>query len=121
MRKSQSVFVLVFMFLFTAGMLAQSAEQKNLTGRWEGQRENEGRSNAIVLTIDGSAKAITATVTYNGQPYDTANIEFAKDVLTFDAVGLHFTCAVTGNTMKFTAHRGPDPLWDVTLTKAQKR
>jgi hypothetical protein len=124
MRTWQSVLAFGFVVVVSAAVLAQTADQKKIAGRWEGQRQAEGRLDNIAFVFDVTAKNITGTVFYNGQEFSKLDtLTVAGGRVTFNVTNTSFTGVLdqkTGKTMKLTAHFDGRDLWDITVTKKEK-
>jgi hypothetical protein len=122
MRYVHSVALAVFIALTAASTIAQDTA-KFLVGRWEGQRQAEGRVDNIALVFTSTDKGLTGEVFNNGQLFDKmADIVTGDDVVRFTVGDLIFQGAIDRKAaiMKLTANSQGRDLWTVTVTKKEK-
>jgi hypothetical protein len=123
MQKWISVFVLGLAFLMPSLATAQTADEKVVAGRWEGQRAAEGRLDNVALVFDVTAKATTGTLFFRGEEFGKAEqVTIKGNSVTFLVGNMSFTCVVdeTHKGMTMTAHFENRDLWSMTLTKKEK-
>jgi hypothetical protein len=124
MRKWQSVLAFGFVLIVSATVFAQTADQKKIAGRWEGQRQAEGRLDNMAFVFDVTAKGVTGTAFYNGQEFSKLEtITVAGNKVAFNVTNMSFTGVLdekTGKTMTLTAHFDGRDLWNLTVTKKDK-
>jgi len=122
MRYVHSVALAVFIALTAASTIAQDTA-KFLVGRWEGQRQAEGRVDNIALVFTSTDKGLTGEVFNNGQLFDKmADIVTGDDVVRFTVGDLIFQGVIDRKAviMKLTANSQGRDLWTVTVTKKEK-
>jgi hypothetical protein len=122
MRYVHSVALAVFIALSAASTIAQDTA-KFLVGRWEGQRQAEGRVDNIALVFTSTDKGLTGEVFNNGQLFDKmADIVTGDDVVRFTVGDLIFQGVIDRKAaiMKLTANSQGHDLWTVTVTKKEK-
>ena len=123
MRNWISVFVLGITIALPLVLTAQTADEKVVAGRWEGQREAEGRLDNVALVFDVTAKGTTGTVFYRGQEFGKMDqITIKGSTVTFVNSGMSFTGVIDDahKTMALTAHFDNRDLWSMTLTRKEK-
>jgi hypothetical protein len=123
MRNWISVFVLGVAIGFASILTAQTADEKAVAGRWEGQRAAEGRLDNFALVFDVTAKGMTGTVFYRGEDFGKMDqITIKGSTVTFANAGMTFTGVIddTHKSMTLTAHFDNRDLWSMTLTKKEK-
>jgi hypothetical protein len=125
MHKWQSTLAFGFILIVSAAVFAQTADQQKIAGRWEGQRQAEGRLDNMAFVFDVTAKGVTGTAFYNGQEFSKLDtITVAGNTVTFNVTNMSFTGVLdekTGTTMKLTAHFDGRDLWDLTVTRKKKQ
>ena len=120
MRKSR-ILTMIGMLFATALVLAQADPPAAVVGRWEGQRQAEGRVDNVALVFTQAAKGLTGEVLLNGQVFDQmSNIVVNQNKVTFSMGNLDFAGALNGNVMRLTAHFQDRDLWTMSLTKKDK-
>ena len=120
MRKSRFLAMVGVLFA-TAFVLAQADPSAAIVGRWEGQRQAEGRVDNIALVFTQAAKGLTGEVFLNGQVFDQmSNIVVNQNKVTFSMGDLDFAGTLDGNAMRLTAHFQDRDLWTMSLTKKDK-
>ena len=120
MRKSGILTMIGVMFA-TAFVLAQADSSAAVVGRWEGQRQAEGRVDSVALVFTQAAKGLTGEVLLNGQVFDQmSNIVVSQNKLTFSMGDLDFAGTIDGTSMRLTAHFQDRDLWTMSLTKKDK-
>src|SRR5262249_53523164 len=123
MRNWISVFVLGLAIAAATVSSAQTADEKLVAGRWEGQREAEGRLDNVALVFDVTAKGTTGAVFYRGQEFGKMDqITIKGSTVTFENGNMTFTGVIdeTHKKMTLTAHFDNRDLWSMTLTKKEK-
>jgi hypothetical protein len=124
MHKWQSVVAFGLVLIVSAAVFPQTVDQKKIAGRWEGQRQAEGRLDNMAFVFDVTAKGVTGTAFYNGQEFSKLDtITVTGKTVTFNVTNMSFTGVLdekTGKTIKLTAHFDGRDLWDVTVTKKDK-
>ena len=120
MRKSR-FWTMVGVLLSTAFVLAQANQSAVVVGRWEGQRQAEGRADNVALVFTQAAKGLTGEVLLNGQVFDQmSNIVVSQNKVTFSTGDLDFAGTIDGNAMRLTAHFQDRDLWTMSLSKKDK-
>jgi|HubBroStandDraft_3_1064219.scaffolds.fasta_scaffold322046_2 hypothetical protein len=122
MRRLQSMLTLGVVLAVSAGLVAQTTDQ-HFAGRWEGQRQAEGRLDTMAFVFDVTAHGVTGTVFYNGQEFGKLDsVTIVGDTATFTLGDMSFTGVIDSKTgaMKVTAHFDGRDLWDVMVTKKEK-
>lgn len=120
MRKS-GILMLIGVMFAAALVMAQADPSAAVVGRWEGQRQAEGRVDNIALVFTQAAKGLTGEVLLNGQVFDQmSNIVVSQNKVTFSMSGLDLAGTLDGNAMRLTAHFQDRDLWTMSLTKKDK-
>jgi hypothetical protein len=114
---------IVALLIHAAGVGAQTTDQKQLIGRWEGHREAEGRIDNIAFSFESTAKGIGGTAFYNGQEFGKiTDITVKGKAVSFTQGDMSFTGVIdqTGKTIALTAHFGDRELWTLSVTRIDK-
>lgn len=120
MRKSRFLTMVGVLFA-TAFVLAQANQSAAVVGRWEGQRQAEGRVDNIALVFTEAPKGLTGEVLLNGQVFDQmSNIVVSQNKVTFGMGEVDFAGTLDGNAMRLTAHFQDRDLWAMSLVKKDK-
>jgi hypothetical protein len=120
MRTSRFL-TMVGVLLATAFVLAQTNQAAAVVGRWEGQRQAEGRVDNIALVFTEAAKGLSGEVLLNGQIFDQmSNIVVSQNKVTFSMGDLDCAGTLEGNAMRLTAHFQDRDLWTMSLAKKDK-
>jgi len=122
MRSIHSVALTVFIALVAATVIAQDTA-KFLVGRWEGQRQAEGRVDNVALVFTATDKGLAGEVFNNGQLFDKmGDIVTSGDAVRFTVGDLILQGDIDRKaaTMKLTASSEGRDLWTMTVTKKEK-
>ena len=116
-----AVTIVAVIVLASAALPAQEPA-KTLAGRWEGQRQSEGRVDNVAVVFTLTDKGLTGEVLNNGQLFDKmSNIATAENSVTFSLADLDFKGVIDPKTTSMTltaSFQGRD-LWSMTVTKSK--
>lgn len=103
------------------GLRAQSDAAKAVVGRWEGQRDAEGRVDNVVFVFRQGEKQLTGEALRNNEKFDDiTEIAVTGKTVSFSTGGIDFTGTIDGKTMTVTAHFDNRDLWSLKLTRNDK-
>lgn len=113
--------IATFAALTTAIVFAQTDQAVGVAGRWEGQRQAEGRVDNVALVFTQTSNGLTGQVLLNNQLFDQmSNIVVTQNKVTFSTGDLEFAGTIDGKTMRLTAHFQDRDLWTMSLAKKDK-
>lgn len=122
MRVYHSFALIVFIALAAATVITQDAA-KFVVGRWEGQRQVEGRVDNVALVFTATDKGLTGEVFNNGQLFGKmADIVTGDDAVRFTVGDLILQGVIDrkASSMKVTANAEGRELWTMTVMKKDK-
>ena len=122
MRCCHSFVLIVFIALAATSAIAQDTS-KFLVGRWEGQRQAEGRVDNVALVFTATDKGLTGEILNNGEQFGKmADIVTGDDAVRFTVGDLIFQGVIDrkASSMKLTANFESRDLWTITVTKKEK-
>jgi len=122
MRCLHSFALTAFIALIAVTVIAQETS-KFLVGRWEGQRQSEGRVENIALVFTATDKGLTGEVLTNGQlTGKIADIVTSDDAVRFTVGDLILQGVIDrkASSIKLTANSEGSDLWTMTVTKKDK-
>jgi hypothetical protein len=100
---------------------AQETTAKDFVGRWEGQRQAEGRLDHLAFVMRDTGKGLAGEVYLNDELFSSlSDFVLAGTKVTFSGAGLDFVGTLDKQTLTVTAIFEGRDLWTTPLTKKDK-